>query len=147
MAGENRRMSQIATALASADKAEPELAADVVRAALERAGIGIARSVLLSLTDFIHQAHVLATHAALPVVTGCGAGVHRGRRVRPPYRLRHGLQQQQTGSTPKRTLFSAWPHRTPSPAIGWRAADQLWPAETNNSAHGTGALVPRQDGR
>jgi small ligand-binding sensory domain FIST len=71
-------MSQIATALASADKAEPELAADVVRAALDRAGAGIARSVLLFLsTDFVHQAHaaVLAASRAAHClqVTGCTA--------------------------------------------------------------------------
>lgn len=71
-------MSQIATALASADKAEPELAADVVRAALARAGTDIARSVLLFLsTDFVHQAHaaVLAASRAAHClqVTGCTA--------------------------------------------------------------------------
>lgn len=71
-------MNTIGTALASADKADPELAADVVRAALERAGIGIARSVLLFLsTDFVHQAHaaVLAASRAAHClqVTGCTA--------------------------------------------------------------------------
>jgi len=78
MAGENRRMSQIATALASADKADPELAADVVRAALDRAGIGIARSVLLFLsTEFVHQAHAAVQAASRAAhclqVTGCTA--------------------------------------------------------------------------
>ncbi|MBI4987791.1 MAG: FIST C-terminal domain-containing protein [Rhodocyclales bacterium] len=71
-------MTLIATALASADKVEPELAADVVRAALERAGIGIAHSVLLFLSaDFAHQAHaaVLAASRAAHClqVTGCTA--------------------------------------------------------------------------
>lgn len=71
-------MSRIATALASADKADPELAADVVRAALGRAGTDIARSVLLFLsTDFVHQAHaaVLAASRAAHClqVTGCTA--------------------------------------------------------------------------
>lgn len=71
-------MKRIATALASADKAGPELAADVVRAALDRAGAGIARSVLLFLsTDFVHQAHaaVLAASRAAHClqVTGCTA--------------------------------------------------------------------------
>jgi len=71
-------MSRIATALASADKADPELAADVVRTALDRAGVGIARSVLLLLSsDFVHQAHaaVLAASRAAHClqVTGCTA--------------------------------------------------------------------------
>jgi len=71
-------MSRIASAILSADKAEPELAAEVVRAALERAGAGIARSVLLFLsTDFVHQAHaavVAASRAAQCLqVTGCTA--------------------------------------------------------------------------
>lgn len=71
-------MIQIATALASADKADPELAADVVRAALERAGTGIARSVLLFLSaDFVHLAHaaVLAASRAAHClqVAGCTA--------------------------------------------------------------------------
>lgn len=71
-------MSSIATAIASADKADPELAAAVVRAALERAGVGIAHSVLLFLTtDFAHMAHaavVVASRAANCLqVTGCTA--------------------------------------------------------------------------
>jgi small ligand-binding sensory domain FIST len=71
-------MSRIATALASADKADPELAADVVRAALGRTGAAIARSVLLFLsTDFMHQAHaaVLAASRAAHClqVAGCTA--------------------------------------------------------------------------
>ncbi len=68
----------IATALASADKATPELAANVVRAALERAGAGIAHSVLLFLTtEFVHhsQAAVAAASRAAHClqVTGCTA--------------------------------------------------------------------------
>lgn len=71
-------MNRIATALASADKAEPELAAEVVRTALARAGAGIARSVLLFLSaEFAHQAHtaVLAASRAARClhVTGCTA--------------------------------------------------------------------------
>ena len=71
-------MSQIATALASADKADPELAAAVVRAALERADVGIARSVLLFLTaDFAHMAHAAVVAASRAghclQVTGCTA--------------------------------------------------------------------------
>lgn len=71
-------MIQIATALASADRAAPELAADVVREAIARAGGGIARSVLLFLSpDFVHQAHaaVLAASRAARClqVTGCTA--------------------------------------------------------------------------
>lgn len=71
-------MSNIATALASADKADPELAADVVRMALDRAGVGIARSVLLFLsTDFVHQAHAAVLAASRTAnclqVTGCTA--------------------------------------------------------------------------
>lgn len=71
-------MNRTATALASADKAEPELAADVVRAALARAGADFARSVLLFLSaDFAHQAHaaVLAASRAARClhVTGCTA--------------------------------------------------------------------------
>lgn len=71
-------MSRIGTAIFSADKADPELAADVVRAALARAGVDIARSVLLFLsTDFVHQAHaaVLAASRAgrCLQVAGCTA--------------------------------------------------------------------------
>lgn len=71
-------MTRIATALAAADKADPELAGDVVRAALERTGAGIAHSVLLFLsTDFAHQARaaVLAASRAAHClqVTGCTA--------------------------------------------------------------------------
>jgi len=71
-------MNRIATALATADKADPELVAAVVRAALDRAGVGIARSVLLFLsTDFAHMAHaavVAASRAAHCLqVTGCTA--------------------------------------------------------------------------
>lgn len=71
-------MSPIGTAIFSADKADPELAADVVRTALARAGVGIARSVLLFLsTDFVHQAHaaVLAASRAAHClqVAGCTA--------------------------------------------------------------------------
>lgn len=71
-------MSQIATALTSADKPDPQLAADVVREALARAGGDIARSVLLFLSaDFVHQAHaaVLAASRAARClqVTGCTA--------------------------------------------------------------------------
>ena len=71
-------MSAVATALLSADKAAPEMAADVVRDALARAGGGIARSVLLFLSsDFVHQAHaaVLAASRASRClqVTGCTA--------------------------------------------------------------------------
>ncbi|MDR2241047.1 MAG: FIST C-terminal domain-containing protein [Zoogloeaceae bacterium] len=70
--------AQIATALATADTAEPELAADVVRAALARTGADIARGVLLFLSaDFSHQAHaaVLAASRAASClqVTGCTA--------------------------------------------------------------------------
>ena len=68
----------VGTSILSADKADPELAADVVRAALDRAGTGIARSVLLFLsTEFAHQAHaavVAASRAANCLqVTGCTA--------------------------------------------------------------------------
>ncbi|MBV6474837.1 MAG: hypothetical protein MOGDAGHF_00333 [Rhodocyclaceae bacterium] len=78
MAGENRRVRTVATALAAVDKATPELAADVVRTALARAGADIARSVLLFLSaDFTHQAHaaVLAASRAAQClqVTGCTA--------------------------------------------------------------------------
>lgn len=71
-------MKAVATALASADKAVPELAAEVVRTALARAGADIARSVLLFLsTDFTHLAHatVLAASRAARClqVTGCSA--------------------------------------------------------------------------
>lgn len=71
-------MANIATALISAGKPEPELAADAVRAALDRAGTDIAQGVLLFLTaDFIHQAHaavVAASRAANCLqVTGCTA--------------------------------------------------------------------------
>lgn len=71
-------MSAVATALLSADKATPEMAADVVREALSRADSGIARSVLLFLSsDFVHQAHaaVLAASRAARClqVTGCTA--------------------------------------------------------------------------
>ncbi|MCK6384746.1 MAG: FIST C-terminal domain-containing protein [Rhodocyclaceae bacterium] len=71
-------MTRIATALASADKAAPELAADVVREALARAGGDIARSVLLFLSaDFAHQAHAAVQAAARAArclqVTGCTA--------------------------------------------------------------------------
>jgi small ligand-binding sensory domain FIST len=68
----------IATALACADRADPELAAEAVRTALGRAGADIARGVLLFLsTDFVHQAHaaVLAASRAgrCLQVTGCTA--------------------------------------------------------------------------
>ncbi len=68
----------IATAIVSADKADPELAADVVRKALGRAGVGIARSVLLFLsTDFAHMAHAAVVAASRTAnclqVTGCTA--------------------------------------------------------------------------
>lgn len=71
-------MATIATALASAAKPDPELAADVVREALGRAGTDIARGVLLFLTaDFAHNAHaavVAASRAANCLqVTGCTA--------------------------------------------------------------------------
>jgi len=71
-------MPPIATALASADKADPELAADVVRTALEHAGVGIARSVLLFLSaDFTHMAHAAVVAASRSAnclqVTGCTA--------------------------------------------------------------------------
>ncbi len=71
-------MNAVATALASAGKADPELAAAVVRAALNRAGIDIAQGVLLFLSaDFAHQSHaavVAASRAAqCLLVTGCTA--------------------------------------------------------------------------
>lgn len=67
-----------ATAIAAADKADPELAADVVRAALARAGSDIAGSVLLFLSsDFVHHAHAAVAAAARAAhclqVTGCTA--------------------------------------------------------------------------
>jgi len=75
---QTRNPMGIATAIASANKAEPELAADAVRAALARADVDIARSVLLFLSaDFVHQAHaaVLAASRAAQClhVTGCTA--------------------------------------------------------------------------
>lgn len=68
----------IATALASAAKPDPELAAHVVKEALARAGTDIAQGVLLFLTsDFVHHAHaavVAASRAANCLhVTGCTA--------------------------------------------------------------------------
>ena len=71
-------MPNIATALASAAKPDPELAADVVREALARAGADIARGVLLFLSaDFVHHAHAAVTAASRAAnclqVTGCTA--------------------------------------------------------------------------
>lgn len=71
-------MSAVASALVSADKAAPELAAEAVREAMRRAGIDIARGVLLFLSaDFAHLAHgavVAASRAANCLqVTGCTA--------------------------------------------------------------------------
>jgi small ligand-binding sensory domain FIST len=72
------REIMIATAIAAADKADPELAGDVVRAALARAGSNFARSVLLFLSaDFVHHAHAAVAAAARAgrclQVTGCTA--------------------------------------------------------------------------
>ena len=76
-------MSRIATALAAADKADPELAAAVVRTALERSSVGIARSVLLFLTaDFAHMAHA----AVVAGMVGCGSHVGGGRGVPAVFR-------------------------------------------------------------
>ncbi len=68
----------VATALATAATPDPELAANVVREALDRAGLDIARGVLLFLTtDFAHNAHaaVVAVQRAANClqVTGCTA--------------------------------------------------------------------------
>jgi len=68
----------IGSAIASADQADAELAADVVRAALARAGSDIASSILLFLTtDFVHHAHAAVTAAARAghclQVVGCTA--------------------------------------------------------------------------
>jgi len=68
----------VATALATAAKPDPELAAEVVRTALDRAELNLARGVLLFLTaDFAHNTHaavVAAQRAANCLqVTGCTA--------------------------------------------------------------------------
>lgn len=71
-------MSAVATALATADQADPELAAAVVRTALDRAGLDIAHGVLLFLSpDFTHHAHAAVAAASRAArclqVTGCTA--------------------------------------------------------------------------
>jgi len=72
------RTANVATALASADKAHPDLAADVVREAMRRADISIARGVLLFLTpDFAAHAQAAVVAASRVAnclqVTGCTA--------------------------------------------------------------------------
>lgn len=141
----------IATALASADKADPELAADVVRAALERAGVGIAHSVLLFLsTDFVHQAHaaVLAASRAAHClqVTGCTApGVFteedwvldRPAACAMVFGGDCGLAAQPASDAPLLTLA------TPNIATGnWMgsSAPRYGLLSTDNSAHGAGRI-------
>jgi small ligand-binding sensory domain FIST len=144
-------MIQIATALASADKADAELAADVVRAALERAGVGIARSVLLFLsTDFVHQAHaaVLAASRAAHClqVTGCTApGVlteedwvlDRPAACAMVFGGDCGLAAHPEAGTPLLSLAA------PNAATrGWLSGggERYGLLSTDNSAHGAGRI-------
>ena len=144
-------MSRIATALASADKADPDLAADVVRAALERAGVGIARSVLLFLsTDFVHQAHaaVLAASRAAHClqVAGCTApGVlteedwvlDRPAACAMVFGSDCGLAAHPEAGAPLLSLA------TPATAVrSWLAGggQRYGLLSTDNSAHGAGRI-------
>lgn len=144
-------MPRIATALASADKADPELAADVVREAMRRAGIDIARSVLLFLgTEFVHQAHaaVLAASRAANClhVTGCTApGVFtdedwvldRPAACAMVFGGECGLAAQPAADAPLLSLSVP-----KSAARGWLAqgGQRYGLLSTNNSAHGAGRL-------
>jgi small ligand-binding sensory domain FIST len=144
-------MTQVATALASSGKPEPELAADVVRAALDRAGAGIAHSVLLFLsTDFAHQAHaaVLAASRAAHClqVTGCTApGVFteedwvldRPAACAMAFCGDSGLAAHPEAGAPLLTLA------TPNAATaGWLASggQRYGLLSTDNSAHGAGRI-------
>ena len=144
-------MNQIATALLSADKADPELAAEVVHMALERAGVGIAHSVLLFLsTDFVHMAHaavVAASRAANCLqVTGCTApGVFteedwvldRPAACAMVFGGDSGLAAHPDAAAPLLTL--AAPNAL---AGGWleKGGQRYGLLSTDNSAHGAGRI-------
>jgi small ligand-binding sensory domain FIST len=144
-------MSRIATALVSADKADPELAAVAVRTALGRTGAGIARGVLLFLsTDFVHQAHaaVLAASRAgrCLQVTGCTApGVFteedwvldRPAACAMVFAGGCGPAAHPEGGAPLLTLAAPSAAGTAWLAGGGRRYGLL---STDNSAHGAGRI-------
>ncbi len=144
-------MNPTATALLSADKADPELAADVVRMALERAGVGIAHSVLLFLsTDFAHMAHAAVVAASRTAnclqVTGCTApGVFteedwvldRPAVCAMVFGGDCGLAAHPAADAPLLTL--AAPNAV---AGGWlqKGGQRYGLLSTDNSAHGAGRI-------
>lgn len=145
-------MRTVATALAFSDKAAPELAADVVREALARAGGGgIARSVLLFLSsDFVHQAHaaVLAASRAANClqVTGCTAPgifteedwiIDRPAACAMVFRGEAGLAAHADAVLPRLTFSLPYAATRAWLEAGARRYGLL---STDSSAHGAGRL-------